>query len=591
MVLLIFNMLKKLNFKITIFKTVFLILLFQYGLAFSDLSNDVKWNANLVVVEAAIKAGDYRDAFALLQGPAREGHAKSQYYMGMFYHNGLGVLEDAVEASKWYRLAAEQGDAISQFYLGFFYGNGLGLEKNSEEASKWYFKAASQGVMEAQYNLATMYQNGVGVIQNYEKAFEWHLKAAEQGMLGSQVNVGIMYENSIGTKKDISKAMEWYLIAAERNESQAQFNLAVIYHQGSGNNKDVVDFEKALKWYNRAARQGYADAQNNLAIMHYLGEGIIPDPLQAYMWLNISVANGNLKAINLRDTVKRNLSTQQITEVQKLAKKCLQSNYADCSDDFFQGNLKVIVDKNKELEDELKITYENKLKEEEQAKIQAEEEARKKAEEEARLKAEEEARKKAEEEARKKAEEEARLKAEEEANLNKEKTPLGDAAVNWLFGLFKSGNPSTESETLKKYKEKENLISNEQFKPYGEETVNKIFNQLGIDPKKLRNINIFGSEKNNDNNSDERNDRFVPIGDEFINNFLNGFRNNQTDKSPDAWFNNDQTFYEQLKRKYKYTTDDKKGMMLDIIIKEIKKEKKISEDEAKKIAYEILKIN
>ena len=560
-------MYKKLNFKITIFKTVFLILLFQYGLAFSDLSNDVKWNANLVVVEAAIKAGDYRDAFALLQGPAREGHAKSQYYMGMFYHNGLGVLEDAVEASKWYRLAAEQGDAISQFYLGFFYGNGLGLEKNSEEASKWYFKAASQGVMEAQYNLATMYQNGVGVIQNYEKAFEWHLKAAEQGMLGSQVNVGIMYENSIGTKKDISKAMEWYLIAAERNESQAQFNLAVIYHQGSGNNKDVVDFEKALKWYNRAARQGYADAQNNLAIMHYLGEGIIPDPLQAYMWLNISVANGNLKAINLRDTVKRNLSTQQITEVQKLAKKCLQSNYADCSDDFFQGNLKVIVDKNKELEDELKITYENKLKEEEQAKIQAEEEARKKAEE------------------------EARLKAEEEANLNSQKTPFGDNAVNWFFGIFKNSEPSTESETLRKYKEKENLIRREQFKPIGEETVNKIFDQLGIDPKKLGNINIFGPEKNKDNISDMNKDTFVPIGDEFINSIINSFRNNQNEKSSDDWFNNDQTFYEQLKRKYKYTTEDKKGMMFDIIVKEIKKEKNISEDAAIKIANKILEIN
>ena len=552
-------MLKKLNFKITIFKTVFLILLFQYGLAFSDLSNDVKWNANLVVVEAAIKAGDYRDAFALLQGPAREGHAKSQYYMGMFYHNGLGVLEDAVEASKWYRLAAEQGDAISQFYLGFFYGNGLGLEKDSEEASKWYFKAASQGVMVAQYNLATMYQNGVGVIQNYEKAVEWHLKAAEQGMLGSQVNVGIMYENSIGTKKDISKAMEWYLIAAERNESQAQFNLAVIYHQGSGNNKDVVDFEKALKWYNRAARQGYADAQKNLAIMHYLGEGIIPDPLQAYMWLNISVANGNLKAINLRDTVKRNLSTQQITEVQKLAKKCLQSNYADCSDDFFQGNLKVIVDKNKELEDELKITYENKLKEEEQAKIQAEEEARK--------------------------------KAEEGANLNSQKTPFGDNAVNWFFGIFKNSEPSTESETLRKYKEKENLIRREQFKPIGEETVNKIFNQLGIDPKKLGNINIFGPEKNKDNISDMNKDTFVPIGDEFINSIINSFRNNQNEKSSDDWFNNDQTFYEQLKRKYKYTTEDKKGMMFDIIVKEIKKEKNISEDEAKKIANKILEIN
>ena len=78
--------------------------------------------------------------------------------------------------------------------------------------------------------------------------------------------------------------------------------MAVIYHQGSGNNKDAVDFEKALKWYNRAARQGYADAQNNLAIMHYLGEGIYQTYFR-HIWLNISVANGNLKAINLRDTV------------------------------------------------------------------------------------------------------------------------------------------------------------------------------------------------------------------------------------------------------------------------------------------------
>jgi len=240
-------------------------------------------------------------------------------------------------------------------------------------------------------------------------------------MLGSQVNVGIMFENSIGTQKDITKAIKWYTIAAEKNEPQAQFNLAVIYHQGSENNKDIIDLEKALKWYNRAARQGYADAQNNLAIMHYLGEGIVSDPQQAYMWLNISVANGNIKAINLRDTVKRNLNTQQITEVQKLAKKCLQSNYADCSEEIFQNNLKKIDSKNKEIENQLKITYEDKLKAEEEAKKKAEEEARKKAEEEAKIKAEEEVKKKAEEEARLKAEEEARKKAEEEQRIKDEK--------------------------------------------------------------------------------------------------------------------------------------------------------------------------
>ena len=93
----------------------------------------------------------------------------------------------------------------------------------------------------------------------------------------------------------------------------------------------------------------------------------------------------------------------------------------------------------------------------------------------------------------------------------KEKTPFGDNAVNWFFGIFKNSEPSTESETLRKYKEKENLIRREQFKPIGEETVNKIFNQLGIDPKKLGNINIFGPEKNKDNISDMNKDTFVPI--------------------------------------------------------------------------------
>ena len=180
---------------------------------------------------------------------------------------------------------------------------------------------------------------------------------------------------------------------------------------------------------------------------------------------------------------------------------------------------------------------------------------------------------------------------EKAANLNSEKTPFGDNAVNWFFGIFKNSEPSTESETLRKYKEKENLIRREQFKPIGEETVNKIFDQLGIDPKKLGNINIFGPEKNKDNISDMNKDTFVPIGDEFINSIINSFRNNQNEKSSDDWFNNDQTFYEQLKRKYKYTTEDKKVMMFDIIVKEIKKEKNISEDEAKKIANKILEIN
>ena len=48
----------KINLNIPTFKTALFICLFCSGHVFADLSNDVKWNANLVVVEAAIKAGD-----------------------------------------------------------------------------------------------------------------------------------------------------------------------------------------------------------------------------------------------------------------------------------------------------------------------------------------------------------------------------------------------------------------------------------------------------------------------------------------------------------------------------------------------------
>ena len=49
---------------------------------------------------------------------AEQGHATSQFYLGVAYANGYGVAEDAEEAVKWYRLAAEQGQADAQFNLG-----------------------------------------------------------------------------------------------------------------------------------------------------------------------------------------------------------------------------------------------------------------------------------------------------------------------------------------------------------------------------------------------------------------------------------------------------------------------------------------
>ena len=71
--------------------------------------------------------------------------------------------EDDAAAVKWFRKAAEQGGADAQFFLGVMYAKGEGVLEDDAEAVKWYRKAAEQGYAGAQFNLGRMYANGDGV--------------------------------------------------------------------------------------------------------------------------------------------------------------------------------------------------------------------------------------------------------------------------------------------------------------------------------------------------------------------------------------------------------------------------------------------
>jgi TPR repeat protein len=59
--------------------------------------------------EAAIKRRDYATAVRLVRPLAEQGDANAQYYLGVFYDNGLGVPQDKVRAYMWFTLSAAQG--------------------------------------------------------------------------------------------------------------------------------------------------------------------------------------------------------------------------------------------------------------------------------------------------------------------------------------------------------------------------------------------------------------------------------------------------------------------------------------------------
>ena len=84
---------------------------------------------------------------------AEEGNAEIQYHLGLCYFAGVGVKQNYVTASEWFRKAAEQGLPKAQFALGYCYVRGMGLTKDESLGYNWIKKAAEQGELTAQRSL------------------------------------------------------------------------------------------------------------------------------------------------------------------------------------------------------------------------------------------------------------------------------------------------------------------------------------------------------------------------------------------------------------------------------------------------------
>ena len=142
------------------------------------------------------------------------------------YDTGEGVPQDAAEAVRWYRLAAEQGDATAQFNLGNMYRTGRGVPQDAAEAVRWYRRAAfprPAGVSVppvAQSMLGFMYDTGEGVPQDDTKAVRFYRLAAEQGDATAQFNLGNMYRTGRGVPQDDVLAHMWLNLATAQSTGE-----------------------------------------------------------------------------------------------------------------------------------------------------------------------------------------------------------------------------------------------------------------------------------------------------------------------------------------------------------------------------------
>jgi TPR repeat protein len=142
---------------------------------------------------------------------------------------------------------------------------------------------ADQGDDVAQYYLGLMHSNGQGVPQDYAEALKWFRRAADRGNIDAQINLGIKYALGWeGVPKNYAESAKWHRLAADRGNHWAQYILGLVYASGVG------------------VPQDYA---------------------LAYMWFNVSAAQGHPDAARDRDNIAKRMTPAQIADAQKLARE------------------------------------------------------------------------------------------------------------------------------------------------------------------------------------------------------------------------------------------------------------------------------
>jgi len=110
---------------------------------------------------------------------------------------------------------------------------------------------------------------------------------------------------------------------ADIGSVDAQYNLALMYYNGEG---VPQDHKEAIKWFRKAAEQGDADAQRYIGVLYKDGDkGLIQDYIRAHVWFNIAAANGDEEGRKLRDTLAKEMTSDQLAEAQKMASEMVEA--------------------------------------------------------------------------------------------------------------------------------------------------------------------------------------------------------------------------------------------------------------------------
>ena len=133
-----------------------------------------------------------REDFAQIIPKAMAGDEEAQYDLGIKYINLSSETIHRNKAKYWLGCSAKKGLVRAQIS----YGALLYQDDNAAEAIKWYKKAAESGNAEAQYRVGVAYADGLGVKQSRDEAIKWLTLAVDQNHFLAKFRLDLLIKQS-----------------------------------------------------------------------------------------------------------------------------------------------------------------------------------------------------------------------------------------------------------------------------------------------------------------------------------------------------------------------------------------------------------
>jgi TPR repeat protein len=230
----------------------------------------------------------------------------------------LGLSKALVKAVY---IKALKGDPTSEVFIGDLYAKGQGVPKNPMEASRWYRLAAQKGSAQGAYWLAVAYDKGLGAPLSPKEAAKWLNSAVVKHYVPAEVMLGNYYAKGLGVSHNESRAAELYRAAADHGDPEAKAKLIIMITTGAmyGSGDGGLPIGEGLGWLNRTADHGDALAQEYLGLLNEQAQGTLHNPVSAYKWYSLSAAQGNGDAKKHLQSLEPKLNANQKAQGQAAA--------------------------------------------------------------------------------------------------------------------------------------------------------------------------------------------------------------------------------------------------------------------------------